>query len=103
MNCPHCQSANTNQYQKQTSLGYHVFRCHSCQVTFNERSGTPFNVILLQQPLQKEAWGGKLDGKTKGGVMDLKDEASWQRSLANFMAPFGHCFKRAEGRENAAG
>ena len=45
MNCPHCQSANTNQYQKRTSLGYHVFRCHGCQVTFNERTGTAFNAI----------------------------------------------------------
>ncbi len=45
MNCPHCQSANTRPYQKRTSLGYHIFRCHGCQVTFNERTGTPFNAL----------------------------------------------------------
>jgi len=45
MNCPHCQSTNTTQYQKRTSLGYHIFRCHGCKVTFNERSGTPFNAL----------------------------------------------------------
>src|ERR1700692_3031633 len=45
MNCPHCQSANTNQYQKRTSLGYCIFRCNGCQVTFNERSGTLFNNV----------------------------------------------------------
>ena len=45
MNCPHCQSANTNQYQKRTNLGYRIFRCHGCQVTFNERSGTLFNNV----------------------------------------------------------
>ena len=45
MNCPHCQSANTSQYRKRTSLGYRIFRCYGCQVTFNERTGTVFNKV----------------------------------------------------------
>ena len=45
MNCPHCQSANTGHYQKRTSLGYSIFRCHRCKATFNERTGTAFNNV----------------------------------------------------------
>ena len=45
MNCPHCQSATTSHYQKQTSLGYPIFRCHRCKVAFNERTGTAFNHV----------------------------------------------------------
>ncbi len=45
MNCPHCQSPNTREYQKRTSLGYRIFRCHSCKAMFNERTGTPFNDV----------------------------------------------------------
>ncbi|MEP7288115.1 MAG: hypothetical protein ABI947_20360 [Chloroflexota bacterium] len=45
MNCPHCQSENTYQYTKTTSLGYRVFKCHSCGRTFNERTGTSFNYL----------------------------------------------------------
>ena len=45
MNCPHCQSTATSYFQKRTSLGYPVFRCHRCKVTFNERTGTIFNNV----------------------------------------------------------
>jgi putative transposase len=45
MNCPHCSSANTKQLPRRTALGYQVFRCRSCQCTFNERSDTPFNFL----------------------------------------------------------
>ena len=45
MNCPHCQSTDTRQYQKRTRLGYRIFRCHTCQAMFNERTGTPFNAV----------------------------------------------------------
>ncbi len=43
MNCPHCQSIDTREYQKKTSLGYRVFHCHGCGAMFNERTGTAFN------------------------------------------------------------
>jgi putative transposase len=43
MNCPYCQSDRASKYKKTTSLGYAVFRCHRCQCTFNERTGTTFN------------------------------------------------------------
>ena len=39
----HCQSPNTREYQKTTSLGYRIFRCRSCDIMFNERTGTVFN------------------------------------------------------------
>ena len=45
MKCPHCQSGNTQQYTKTTSLGYRVFNCHECGRTFNERTGTVFNYL----------------------------------------------------------
>ncbi|MEP7289658.1 MAG: IS6 family transposase [Chloroflexota bacterium] len=45
MTCPHCQSKNTREYQRRTSLGYKIFRCHGCKVMFNERTGTCFNAV----------------------------------------------------------
>ena len=48
MNCPHCQSAETSEYTRKTSLGYRIFKCHGCGRTFNERTGTMFN--NLQYP-----------------------------------------------------
>src|SRR4051794_3027627 len=45
MNCAHCQSSQSQQYKKTTSLGYVVFRCHGCGRTFNERTGTAFNYL----------------------------------------------------------
>jgi putative transposase len=45
MNCRHCQSSDTQEYQKKTSLGYRIFRCHDCQAMFNERTGTAFNDV----------------------------------------------------------
>jgi putative transposase len=43
MNCPHCQSNTTRPYTKTTSLGYRMLKCHGCERTFNERTGTVFN------------------------------------------------------------
>ncbi|MEL7086637.1 MAG: IS6 family transposase [Cyanobacteria bacterium J06597_1] len=45
MNCPHCTSSYTTRLKRTTNLGYPVFRCHSCDRTFNERTGTPFNFV----------------------------------------------------------
>jgi putative transposase len=45
MNCPRCHSSDTGEYQKKTSLGYRIFRCHACQSMFNERTGTAFNNV----------------------------------------------------------
>lgn len=45
MNCPHCHSFKTTQLKRTTNLGYPVYRCKSCQRTFNERTGTPFNYV----------------------------------------------------------
>jgi transposase-like protein len=47
MNCPHCLSTQTSQLKRTTDLGYAVFHCKTCQRTFNERSGTPFNFIEI--------------------------------------------------------
>ena len=48
MNRPHCQATNTSVYSKKTSLGYRIYKCHSCRRTLNERTGTVFN--NLQYP-----------------------------------------------------
>jgi putative transposase len=45
MNCPHCHSTNTHEYQKTMTLGYRIVRCRGCARTFNERAGTPFNDV----------------------------------------------------------
>ena len=43
MKCPHWQSTQTHPSTNTTKLGYHVFKCHGCGRTFNERTGTVFN------------------------------------------------------------
>ena len=43
--CPHCDSLNTKQLKKTTVPGYSRFRCNSCNRTFNERTGSPFNFL----------------------------------------------------------
>jgi transposase-like protein len=44
MQCPHCHSENTRvRLNQTTSLGYPLHFCRSCQRSFNERTGTPFN------------------------------------------------------------
>jgi putative transposase len=48
MNCPSCASRTTSELRQKTVLGYRAFRCSDCQRHFNERTGTPFN--LLQFP-----------------------------------------------------
>jgi putative transposase len=48
MRCPHCESTTTKEQRERTELGYHRFRCQTCQREFNERTGTRFN--HLQYP-----------------------------------------------------
>jgi transposase-like protein len=48
MNCLHCTSAAIKERTQKTTLGYRTFRCSDCKHTFNERTGTPFN--LLEYP-----------------------------------------------------
>src|SRR5690242_5460063 len=57
MNCPYCGCTVTTQLTRKTSLGYHIFRCSTCERKFNEQTGTPFNhlqfpteVVLLVVP-----------------------------------------------------
>ena len=45
MPCPHCASPTTARQPKTTALGYQTFRCAACRRTFNERTGTPLNVL----------------------------------------------------------
>ena len=45
MLCPYCDSPNTNKLETPTALGYQRFRCNSCERSFNERTGTPFNFL----------------------------------------------------------
>jgi transposase-like protein len=43
MPCPHCSSEETRELDRPTKLGYKRYQCASCDRTFNERTGTPFN------------------------------------------------------------
>ena len=45
MNCPHCQSTDISTLQRQTHLGYPMFRCKVCRRTYNQRTNTPFNFV----------------------------------------------------------
>jgi transposase-like protein len=48
MQCPRCQSLQTNECSERPELGYRRFRCRGCQREFNEHTDTPFN--RLQYP-----------------------------------------------------
>ena len=52
MNCPHCQSRNSQKLDRSTGLGYAMFRCDRCQRQYNER-------------LRCEVLGGAIEGATK--------------------------------------
>jgi transposase-like protein len=45
MTCPHCASSTVDEQARKTALGYRLFRCSTCQRSFNERTGTPFNFL----------------------------------------------------------
>jgi putative transposase len=47
MTCPHCRSCQTRKLALATELGYARFQCRTCQRTFNERTGTPFNFLEM--------------------------------------------------------
>jgi putative transposase len=63
MNCPRCNSTQTNESSRKTALGYRTFRCSACKCRFNERTGTPFNnlqfptdivlLVVLSRPRYK--------------------------------------------------
>ena len=57
MNCPHCAVTTTQQRTKKTKLGYTPYFCQRCQRTFNERTGTPY-MLLLFQALSTKGWQG---------------------------------------------
>ncbi len=45
MLCPYCDLPNSKKLETPTALGYQRFRCNSCERSFNERTGTPFNFL----------------------------------------------------------
>lgn len=47
MACPYCAEVATNELRRRTALGYRMFRCCSCQRTFNERTGTSYNHLQV--------------------------------------------------------
>src|SRR3954464_11193224 len=47
MNCPYCRSGQSRRLRAATDLGYSRFQCRTCQRTFNERTGTPFNFLEM--------------------------------------------------------
>ena len=47
MVCPYCQGDATQELERTTALGYHLFRCRPCRRPFNERTGTPFNHLQV--------------------------------------------------------
>lgn len=47
MNCPFCKNEKTHLRKKLTKLGYKTFYCGKCDLTYNERSNTPFNHLSI--------------------------------------------------------
>ena len=47
MACPYCQGDATQDLDRVTALGYHLYRCRPCRRTFNERTGTSFNHLQV--------------------------------------------------------
>jgi len=45
MDCPHCQSKNSKAMNQKTQLGYQQYRCRDCGKQYNERTGSPLNLI----------------------------------------------------------
>ena len=44
MKCPNCEEKNTHG-QNRTNLGYKKYRCNSCKIKYNERTGTKYNYL----------------------------------------------------------
>src|SRR5947199_10729645 len=47
MNCPFCKNEKTHLRKKSTKLGYKTYYCGKCELTYNERTGTPFNNLSI--------------------------------------------------------
>ncbi|OJV91577.1 MAG: IS6 family transposase [Chloroflexi bacterium 54-19] len=47
MICPFCKNTKTHLRKKLTSLGYKTYYCGKCDLTYNERTGTPFNKLSI--------------------------------------------------------
>jgi hypothetical protein len=45
LTCPHCTASTVDEQARRTALVYRTFRCTTCQRSFNERTGTPFNFL----------------------------------------------------------
>jgi len=45
--CPCCAATTTVEQPRRTALGHRTFRCRACCRTFNERTGTSFNDLLM--------------------------------------------------------
>src|SRR6476469_10271365 len=47
MNCPFGKNEKTPLRKKLTKLGYKIFYCGKCDLTYNERTATPFNYLSI--------------------------------------------------------
>src|SRR5947199_4184465 len=47
MNCPFCKNEKTHLRKKLTKLGYKTYYCGKCDLTYNERTNTPFNHLSI--------------------------------------------------------
>ena len=47
MECPTCGSTSLRLSKGRTGLGYRCYRCRRCDKRFNERTGTPFNLLTF--------------------------------------------------------
>ena len=45
MDCPHCQSKNTQKLNQKTLLSYKKYYCRGCRREYNERTGSKLNFI----------------------------------------------------------
>lgn len=47
MNCSFCKNDKTHLRKKLTKLGYKTYYCGKCDLTYNERTATPFNNLSI--------------------------------------------------------
>ena len=88
MDCPHCQSQtivkNGKDYHQDGKV-IQNYLCKGCGKRFNERTGTPANVVSLALKMRSEGMGVRASGrvleKSHGSIM------GWEQKMTTQLQP----------------
>ena len=97
MDCPHCQSQtivkNGKDYHQDGKV-IQNYLCKGCGKRFNERTGTPANVVSLALKMRSEGMGARASGrvleKSHGSIR------GWDQKMTTQLQP-------AQNRYNSGG